>query len=338
MLWLILLFFIVSSCTSEKSDINVFAEKCYINEYDSIYSDVNDVLSSVTDLDVIDDVVIFKHREDEYNFSFIETKTGKLLTKWARVGNGPNEFIQLGAGFTVVDSTLVFLDIAKKKINIVEINDILRNDVKQIKQISYPYTREFRPMRFTLVDDLIYFLGSFEDGRLGGMNLSSDSIFMFSDFRFDCTEVPQMYRGVVYQGLLKGNNKRKKFVCMTYSSDLFEIYSYIGGNIERTFSYPHREEPKVAHVDNRFLSDYENSIVGLKKMSVSDDLICFMYSPLKNVDDSGLSDEILCFDWEGNKVKKYILPFPIKDFCVSKEYIYGIRYVQEDLVLYRFRL
>ena len=52
----------------------------------------------------------------------------------------------------------------------------------------------------------------------------------------------------------------------------------------------------------------------------------------------GVSNEVLCFDWMGNKVRKYILPFPINAFCVDEHYLYGMREYEDESVLYRFPL
>ena len=55
---------------------------------------------------------------DEYAFSFINVNNGELLSQWGRTGEGPEEFIDFGSGFEIVDSRIVFLDRMKKDFGI----------------------------------------------------------------------------------------------------------------------------------------------------------------------------------------------------------------------------
>ena len=51
------------------------------------------------------------------------------------------------------------------------------------------------------------------------------------------------------------------------------------------------------------------SIAGLMKMAVSDEMICFTYSAesYAKANKAGfISNEILCFNWKGGKIKKYL--------------------------------
>ena len=85
----------------------------------------------------------------------------------------------------------------------------------------------------------------------------------------------------------------------------------------------------------------DESIAGLMKMAVSDEMICFTYSAesYAKANKAGfISNEILCFNWKGEKIKKYLLPFPISTFCVDKHFIYGVRYIDDESIIYRFKL
>lgn len=80
-----------------------------IVDYDSIYSDKNAPLGTVTCIRLVDDILITKHFNDDYNFSFIDINDGHMLCRWGIKGEAPNEFIDFGSDFTVVGSQLVFL-------------------------------------------------------------------------------------------------------------------------------------------------------------------------------------------------------------------------------------
>jgi hypothetical protein len=115
-------------------------------------------------------------------------------------------------------------------------------------------------------------------------------------------------------------------------------------NIVRTYTSSFNHIPQITEKPGKYSAyavDYTNSIAGLVEIAVSDDFVCFACSS-KSCEDLAKLDyafnEILCFDWNGEKVKKYILPFSIHRFCLDKNYIYGLRYVDDETVIYRFNM
>ena len=69
----ILLFLIICDAC-KRSDIDVFDIVEEITDYDSVYSDKNDVFNRITDMAILDSVLITKHMNDTYHFSFIDDK------------------------------------------------------------------------------------------------------------------------------------------------------------------------------------------------------------------------------------------------------------------------
>lgn len=339
-----LLFSIVLFSACEKSDTSLdsFAIVDKIVNYDSLWSDKHALVGAITDIEIVDSVLIAEHMNDEYNYSFINASDGKLLRRWGRIGDAPGEYIDFGSDFTISDSRLVFLERAKKEINYVSISDILKgSDSLSVIKESYPYTADFRPGRMRILNDKKIFLGSFKKGRLGVLDSKNEIVDSSSDYPFDCGVVTGIYRGSVFQGKMKSNNKQSKFVVSTFSSDIFEIYQNSGSGIHRVYVSHFDYIPQVWEKGGRYTTDDAKNIAGLMKIAVSDDLICFTYSLLNRDEMLGLgsvSDEILCFDWNGEKVKKYILPFPVSAFCLDKHYIYGVRNYNDEIIIYRFNL
>ena len=69
----------------------------------------------IMNMEIVDSILILQHAMDEYAFSFINVNNGELLSQWGRTGEGPEEFIDFGSGFEIVDSRIVFLDRMKKE-------------------------------------------------------------------------------------------------------------------------------------------------------------------------------------------------------------------------------
>jgi hypothetical protein len=166
--------------------------------------------------------------------------------------------------------------------------------------------------------------------------------FSYGTFHYE--EVTGIYRGVVFQGKIKSNPEQSKFAISTFCSDIFEIYHVTDSGIMRTCVSPFNHIPKIQKRtggNSGYSIDYNESIGGLTNMAVSKDFICFAYSEKSYTETSNSgkqSNEILCFDWDGEKVKKYILPFPINDFCFDNSFIYGVRDYENETVIYRFEM
>ena len=87
--------------------------------------------------------------------------------------------------------------------------------------------------------------------------------------------------------------------------------------------------------------DYDQSIAGLMHTAASNELIGFLYSSLSYTEAAKIdlaSKEILCYNWKGEKVRKYILPFAVNRLCMDEQYGYVLRYLEDRAVIYRFEL
>lgn len=121
----LLLIVLCSSCNEKPVGVNSFdiVEKVVV--YDSIFADKDVPLGSVRDMSIANNILVLRHINDDYQFSFIDVAKRKMVSRWGTVGEGPDEFIDFGSDFFVRDSLLVFLTSAKKEINYVSLPDIL---------------------------------------------------------------------------------------------------------------------------------------------------------------------------------------------------------------------
>lgn len=339
----IVLFFILGiSCNDTQIAVNSFEVVDNIVEYDSIFSDKSKPMGVITDMEIVGNTLITGHMLDEYQFSFIDVDNGNLKARWGRVGDAPNEFIDFGSGFTVSDSQLVFLCKAKKEINYASLYDILqKKENVNVKKESYPYTIDFRPSDLNIIGENKIVIGFFKEGRFGVLDSANCVKNTFGDYPFHYDEVEGIFRGMAFQSKIKSNAKLDKFVILTLASDIFEIYQLADTTISRTYVSSLNHIPQICKKGQYYDVDYNKSIAGLMKMAVSEDYICFLYSSLNYNEarkNGKTSNEILCFNWKGEKVKKYILPFPINNFCIDCSYIYGVRTCDEEMIIYRFKL
>ncbi len=335
-----------NTCKKQNKEINHFNDVKKITEYDSICSDKDNEVAGIIGLNIYQNILIADNRTTDYFFSFYDIEKGVYLGSWGKRGQGPDDFIEAG-GTSIVDSQLVFTNRPQKEIVYASIESILNKEENiNVRRKTYPHTAEFMPFYFSIMNNNKIALGIFEEGRFGVLDTGNNIMDCPYDYPFNYEEIQGRYRGLSFQSRIKSNTKQSKFVISTFCSDIFEIYQVTDTGIVRTYVSPFNHIPKIRETPGRnsgYDIDRNKSIGGFVNMAVSDDLICFVYTAKNYIDhyNSGhLSNEILCFDWDGEKVKKYILPFPIiaYSFCVNNEYIYGAREHENETVIYRFKM
>lgn len=336
------LLLLCAACGKQESRLDAFDEEVVITDYERVFSDKEQPLGLIVNMSIVDGMLITGHASDDYAYSFIDSDRKELVCRWGKRGEGPREFAGISSSFAVADGKLFFMESARKEIKAATIAGILKDgDSVRVESTPYPYIRDFRPFRFTVVDDKRVFLGAFGEGRFGMTNADGQIVSTVSDYPFDCGGAEGIYRGTTLQGDIMVCGKQGKFAISTFCSDVFEIYSVEGDNVQRMYVSPYHNPPQLLKKGGQFAVDIDKSIGGLLKMAVSEEFIYFTYSSQSYRDAlraDKVSKEILCFDWEGKKVKKYILPIPVRTFCVDKQYIYGVCNYEEEAVVYRFKL
>jgi len=321
-------------------------------EYDNIYSDKNEGVVGIMSLDKYEKYLIAHNRSSDYFFSIYDIEDGIYLGSWGSRGRGPNEFLE-ASRLAIVDSQIIFTDGTKKEIIYVPIEHILNSLLNKkenviIRREPYPVTANFRPLHIAIINDYKIAIGSFENSRFGVLDAENNIINCSSDYPFNYDEISGIYRGVVYQSMIKSNSRQSRFVISTYQSDIFEIYQKTDAGIDRIYLNPFNHIPKIRPTPGRnsgYNIDRNSSIGGIVNMAVTDDYIYLIYTSKKSAESSyssHLLDEILCFNWNGEKIRKYILPFPINAItftvCVNNEYIYGAREYERETIIHKFKM
>lgn len=331
------------SCAKrEKCNITDFESVERITVYDNIFSDVEEPLGPVTGLAIYGNILVMGHMNDEYRFSFVDVKSGKKICRWGVRGEGPDEFIDFGSNFCVRDSFLIFQTVAKKEINYVSLKDILSHDTGvDIGKETYPYTVDFRPRRIYPLGDKKVVTGSFKNSFIGFLDKDNAIMPCEVDFPFPCEEVEGIFKGNLFQSQVILNEEHNRFAVSIFSSDVFEIYELDGSEVNRVYISPFESVPQIYKRGERYAVDSDRSIAGFMSMTASPKQICCTYSS-QNYSEAAaqgfVSDEVLCFDWDGNKIKKYILPFPVSMICLGNGFLYGVRQIDDVMNVCRFKI
>lgn len=337
-IYLMLLLLIFSCNRKQENSIDKFDNIIDLSVSDSLFSDKESPMGTILSMKNWKNILITSHNADDYRYSFIDSKTGKLITRWGQKGNAPNEFIDFGSDFSIKDSLLVFQSSMKKSLNYVSIPAILRGEKEVlVKKEIYPYTAEFRPLRVVSMGGKKVATGLFKQGVIGVIDENNNIVGTYSDYPFP-NEMEGLYRGTAYQLAMSCNTYRQRLLVSVSHSDVFEIYELGTSGLHRVFVNDFKHVPVVQMHDGRVSKDDSKSIGGILGLFNTDNFIYFGYShlSLKEVSLNDYTyDEILCFDWNGNKIKKYNLPFPVSTFCVIDNSLYVTSLVDNNMTIYR---
>ena len=264
-LFLSLCFVLFSCRKNDVGSVYSFDTVCKIVDYNLICSDENAPWGAIMNMEIVDSILILQHAMDEYAFSFINVNNGELLSQWGRTGEGPEEFIDFGSGFEIVDSRIVFLDRMKKERISVLISDILsKKEHPDITREAYPYNMDFRVLEINAVGNKKIVTGGFKEGYWGALDSQNHIIPNVAELPFDAGEVSGLEKGTVFGGILKANSKQSKFVLSIRASDVFEIYRVSDDGINRVYVSPFKHIPKTWKKGGGYAIDYNQSIGGIK--------------------------------------------------------------------------
>ena len=202
-LFLSLCFVLFSCRKNDVGSVYSFDTVCKIVDYNLICSDENAPWGAIMNMEIVDSILILQHAMDEYAFSFINVNNGELLSQWGRTGEGPEEFIDFGSGFEIVDSRIVFLDRMKKERISVLISDILsKKEHPDITREAYPYNMDFRVLEINAVGNKKIVTGGFKEGYWGALDSQNHIIPNVAELPFDAGEVSGLEKGTVFGGIL----------------------------------------------------------------------------------------------------------------------------------------
>ncbi len=341
---ILLLFLFCFSCLKKQNDILDFPDEKELCIFDSISIDDVGELDVVSELGVVDSILIFRHgSKGDYRYSFWHRETGRQFRKWGVVGQGKDEFLDFGADLMLNDTSLMFYSWQQGRLYTVPLSFLVSQDESCVQWTSdsIPNVRSFRVSRILPFENFCVVLGGMASGkRLGIIDKSTCMYREDFDYPFDCGVVEGWLRNSVFQGELKANYRIGRFVVHTLASDIFEIYQVDDTTVTRVHVSSFQKTPVAKRVGERFILDSRKSAAGFFNLAVTDEWICFnvadgTYDDL--IKQYYMSDEIVCFNWNGEKALKMKLPFKVDNFCLDSSFVYSIAYHGEDCFLYRFR-
>lgn len=336
-----LLLFSLVACTNTQNKKQTTEIK---QEYEIIYSDSKKHIGRIERIYCYDSCLIVGHSEADKNYSFLNKNNGKIINEWGTVGKGPNEFLTFGTQNCIVDSTLFFMDNMSHKIVSVSINDIInKRDSIQIVKENIPYSDSFFPLSLCVMKDCYAFMGCYTKTRFGltnrKMKIINHSVF---DYPFSTKNIQEMERGRIFQGMTFANPDGNKMAIITFASDVLEIYDFYQEMPELANINKFQYFPQTKDFGGARYIDSKKSIAGFFDITATNDYIYILssestYKDFLTIDDH-MSNNIGCFDWNGNKISNIKLPVSVSTISTDGRYIYGAGFENENNVIYKIKI
>ena len=340
-----ILFFIIClqvnySCSIERKSLADFDDVIEVEDYSLLFSD-----STLSEIDCImpwDNYIILSHNSDTCMYTMLNSDSGEILRRWGMKGHGRNESLSFSGRFHIQGSLLSYYDKRSKELCYVDLKRIAAMGDYELRKEHIPYSVDFRPSYIVKTDSFYCGVGHFKNGRLGCLDSHKQVVTPDIDYPFDTEGLDYLEKGMLYQGLLMYNKKQNKILLTTYCSDIFEIIK-VDNNAQVSRLYVNMDgfAPVVMRTAGQVSVDTQKSVAGILNAFVDDNNIYMLHSLLsydEAEDNDYKSNQILSFDWNGNKKVKYVLPIEIQSFYVCGHYIVGVTVNNGITEIYRFRI
>ena len=248
--------------------------------------------------------------------------TGNIEMKTGFIGHASNEYLMTPHAINIRNHEVQFLDRASKKMCYVSLIDSHRE-----RKRSVPYTAGFRPAKAVDINGDLVCVGSFSQGRLGYINADNIVSIPEYEYPYDTGDVEGIYRGSIYQSVIRAPGTCNRCLVYSLASDSFEIYESESGAIKRLYASPVKSAPVVVKYGSRISVDHNRSTAGILHAAVTDSSIFMMFSSLSynEAAKSGFKgDRITEVGWDGTRKSDYTLPVAASSFCADIKYFYMV--------------
>jgi hypothetical protein len=290
------------------------------------------------EIKIIDSLMIIEDANEEpiyHIFKITDENKIEYVSKFGNRGNGPNEFIynlniQIGEGIiTIPDKSL-------SRNYVIDSHSLLKDTIPIITESLRDISNYNNFIK--LKDGLYVGNGRFIDGMFA-FYLNDSIINTKIPYPNDGIPADNLQKGMVYQGLLVKHPKKNRLVYAGYYGHILEIYEVTSDTaMHKIFSdiyeYPLYEGKNSPNYLTANFKDKNR--IGFFSISVSQEYIYALYcgrrNNEKNTEDANI---VYVYNWDGGKIKKYILDKNIVGISVDKhdKRIYSLYNDPEDDIL-----
>jgi hypothetical protein len=288
---------------------------------------------------VLDSLMIISDAGSEpvYNvFKITGDEKIEYVSGFGTRGQGPNEFI-CNLSLKIKDEdTITIFDESLLRNYLIDKRSLLSESVYMVTKYL-PNADSYNNL-IQLKNNLYIGNGIFTEGMFAFYQNNS-KIYLNIPYPDDGIPAANIQKGMVYQGCLAKQPGGNKIVYAGYYGRIFEIYELLDDiSMVKIFSdlyeYPrYKPEESLNSVRANFTKDNR---IGFFSISVTHEYIYALYcgkkSDEKNLD---VANIIYVYDWNGQKIKKYVLDKEIVGISVNSQNdkVYGLYSDEKDDIL-----
>ncbi len=344
---IVLCLFLLFSCSSNnnsKAFDDIFEEADSLNYSEMLFKDY--LWGTPMDMMYLDSsLFVFDERNESGLFHVIELDRLDSIHSFGEKGQGDNEFV-MPFDFQLINNTVVgVFDLANKSLYPVDLREVKRhlykypiyakdtiaNTIKLIPTIYNTFVAQ------GFYDDCVFKLWG------SGMNeIRSYGEYPYKDA--DEKSIENRLRGMAYQGMIRSNPSRNKFVYAVKSANIIYFYEINPKDLVLVKKYEYNYPKYITKVQGDARSapmapDNNKTFISL---CTSERYVYALYSG-KNFKSNGLeafSGNIMyVFDWSGKPIKKFVLNASLTQICVNRNdrELFGFSNMREPVIL-KFRL
>jgi len=306
----------------------------------------NDSLfSKVFKIYCIDNYLIAYDVDGEFIFSITDLNKEIMLSKFGKLGQGPNEILGMPTTTSMVDkNTISFFEPNKSilyTINFENLTNPLCREELSVKGIDIIMTLT------PLSSDLFVATGIFEQGRY--LLLDKEGKVISYNFDYPSFTNEEMFtnahKAMAFQGKLAVRPDGKRFFFACEDSEIFEIIEITqNNNLNKIFEFYGELanfKPEGDGMESVSAAIDRNSKIKFIDSYGTRDYIYLLYANKvigDNIYDAYLANTVLVFDWEGNPVKLLKLNTNVSNIAINENDTYMYAYSNDTEQLIRFKL
>lgn len=312
------------SCNNQKNDLeNLYGFSTTEKLKSEILENGSNAINKATNLYLFNSSLFIGDRDLEYHFKVIDINEDRLISRFAKEGEGPCE-VTFPVRLNWLDSDqgqISLYDRQRFKIHTYLLDDILNKENPPCLSIS-----DYMDSNFQLVAqvDSSNFVGTgLFEGRYATQKSGTNEA-MESTIGFPKNENEQNINyqtlAMAYQGKLLKHPHQNKFVSTTLFAFSFDILAMNESNELKLINQIHHWAPDFQGTTGNVISAVmkEGNKFGCLDVAVSESFIYILFSGKSNtLEDSRESELVMVYDWDGKPKKIISLDKPISKLAVD---------------------
>lgn len=325
---LLLYLFLSFSCKESKYSKHSFVDnfkKSEVINHSVVQLDKDSYFSRVWKIYHAGNGIIAYDVDDQFLFSFTALNQKKMVSKFGKLGQGPDEILGMVTATSLIDNyTITFFEPNRGVLYKINFEDILNPKLSRklsVKELGAILTLT------PISPDLFVATGAFEEGRYLLLNKSGEVLSYNFDYpRFDNEDhFTNAHKAMAFQGSISVRPDGERFFFVCRKSEVFEIIE-VTQDDKLTKKFEFHGEMGDYKAEGDGVNSISAAISRYSKLKFIDSYATQQYIYLLYSDrviDGGVenpysANRVFVFDWNGKPVKLFNLDVDVNCIAINE--------------------